>query len=117
MTGEAIKDARQSFENDQPDVSIDFTSKGGEQFAEVTKALAFYGALLQQNMTFAVVLDDSILSDPYIDYKQNPNGISGGSAIISGSMTVGEAKDLALVLSAGALPVDLGDPISQSILK
>ena len=116
MTGKAISDARQSFDNSEPDLSIDFTSQGGDQFAAVTRDLAFQGALLQQNLTFAIVLDDSIESDPYVDYKKNPNGISGGSAIISGSLTVGEAKDLALVLRSGALPVTLL-PISQSILK
>ena len=114
MTGTAISDARQSFDGSEPDVSIDFTNHGGDRFAAVTKDIAFHGSLLQQNLTFAIVLDDSIESDPYVDYKKNPEGISGGSAIISGSMTVSEAQDLALVLRSGALPVNLGNPIYQS---
>jgi protein-export membrane protein SecD len=113
MTGSAIKNASQSFDNSQPDVLIDFTSKGGQQFAQITKELAFRGALQQQNQTFAIVLDNTLESDPYVDYKQNPQGITGGSAVISGGdMTVSTAQDLALVLRTGALPVAL-QPIYQ----
>src|SRR5205823_12502212 len=45
---------------------------------------------------------------PYIDYKQNPNGIdpSAGGAEISNINSIGEAKNLALVLQTGALPVN-----------
>jgi preprotein translocase subunit SecD len=118
MTGSAIKDARQSFENgNQPDVSIDFTSAGGDLFATITRQLADTGSLLQQNQTFAIVLDNVMRSDPYVDYKQNPQGITGGSAIISGgNMTIKDAQDLALVLRTGALPVTL-DPIYQQTVS
>jgi preprotein translocase subunit SecD len=118
MTGSAIKDARQSFENgNKPDVLIDFTSAGGNLFAAVTKQLSDTGSLLQQNQTFAIVLDNVMRSDPYVDYKQNPQGITGGSAIISGgNMTIKDAQDLALVLRTGALPVTL-DPIYQQTVS
>jgi SecD/SecF fusion protein len=55
---------------------------------------------------FAIVLDGKLQSTPYIDYKQNPNGIdpSINGAEISNINTIGEAKDLALVLKSGALP-------------
>ena len=46
-------------------------------------------------------------SDPQVDPKENPNGIQGGSAEITGNFTIQEAKDLALVLNTGALPVSL----------
>ena len=52
------------------------------------------------------MLDREIRSWPSIDWQQYPGGISGSNgAQISGSFTVGEAKDLALVLQTGALPV------------
>src|SRR5439155_21838856 len=56
---------------------------------------------------FAIVLDGLLQSTPYIDYKQNPNGIdpSTGGAEISNISSIGEAKNLALVLQTGALPV------------
>jgi protein-export membrane protein SecD len=108
MTGAAIKTARQSFDQtNRPNVLIDFTSEGGKQFGEVTKQLALAGALKGVPQTFAIVLDGVMESDPQVDPKQNPNGIQGGSAEITGNFTVQEAKDLALVLNTGALPVNL----------
>jgi len=46
-------------------------------------------------------------SDPQVDPKENPFGIQGGKAEITGNFTLGEAQDLALVLNTGALPVNL----------
>jgi protein-export membrane protein SecD len=108
MTGAAIKSARQSFDQtNRPNVLIDFTPEGGKLFGEVTKQLALTGALKGVPQTFAIVLDGQMESDPQVDPKQNPNGIQGGSAEITGNFTVQEAKDLALVLNTGALPVNL----------
>jgi protein-export membrane protein SecD len=108
MTGAAIKEARQGFDQfNRPNVLMDFTPLGGKQFEAVTKKLAIRGALKQQSQTFAIVLDDVMESDPQVDYQENPQGISGGSAEITGSFTIQEAKDLALVLNTGALPVTL----------
>lgn len=108
MTGEAIDKARQSYDQqNRPNVLIDFTDKGGTQFEEVTRTLAIRGALRQQNQSFAIVLDNIMESDPVVDYGDNPQGIAGGEAEISGSFTLQEAKDLALVLNTGALPVTL----------
>ena len=50
------------------------------------------------------MLDDQIRSWPQINFKELPDGISGGRAQIEGLDSVGEAKDLALVLQTGALP-------------
>ena len=53
------------------------------------------------------MLDREIKSWPTIDFEQYPGGISGSNgAQISGLADVGEAKDLALVLQTGALPVE-----------
>jgi len=109
MTGAAISSARQGFQstNNAPNVLIDFTSKGGQQFADVTKQLSLAGALKGVNQSFAIVLDNAMESDPIVDYQQNPQGIQGGSAEIDGSFTVQEAKDLALVINTGDLPLML----------
>jgi protein-export membrane protein SecD len=108
MTGGAISSARQGFDQfSKPNVLIDFTGQGGKQFEAVTKRLALTGALKQQNQSFAIVLDNQMESDPIVDYQQNPQGIGGGKAEITGSFTIQEAKDLALVLNTGALPVTL----------
>ena len=116
MTGNAIHKATQSFaQNNQPNVLIDFTNKGGQQFGRVTRDLAVTGQITGVNQTFAIVLDNQMESDPYVDYKQNPDGIQGTSAEISGAFTITEAKDLALVINTGALPVTLNQIESQVV--
>ncbi len=114
-----IDGTQQDFQQGQPIVNIQFTSKGGDKFHDITRELARRGrqtaALLGVDtsteegrqaalQSFAIVLDNEIRSYPTIDFVQNPDGIAGGSAYISGNFTVGEAKDLALVLQTGALP-------------
>ncbi|TML32872.1 MAG: protein translocase subunit SecD [Actinobacteria bacterium] len=105
-------------------VQLGFNSKGNKKFQEITQAEAFRGqsaataagqgssndlnVVTQYAQHFAIVLDGEIKSTPYIDYKQNPNGIdpSAGGAEISNINSIGEAKNLALVLQTGALPVN-----------
>jgi len=52
------------------------------------------------------VLDGVLQSTPYIDFKQNPDGIPGPNAQIDmgNGGTFQDAKNLALVLQTGALP-------------
>ncbi len=122
MTGDQLKLAgtRADFDqNGQPIVTMQFTNKGKKIFHEITRREANRGerrALGQRDQTaiqnfaqhFAIVLDRQIQSAPYIDYVQNPDGIPGdnGAQIQLGqSGTIKEAKQLALILQTGALPV------------
>ncbi len=118
MTGADLKlsGTRQDFDTrtNQPIVTMQFTDAGAKRFAEITRAEAQRGKLLTNTVGggqkieqhFAIVLDREIRSWPSIDWEQYPGGISGSNgAQISGSFTVQEAKDLALVLQTGALPV------------
>ncbi len=120
MTGEDLKlsGTRQDFDTStgQPIVTMQFTDKGGDKFQDVTKELAERGRQLQGRyggpaeqwfQQFAIVLDREIKSAPTIDFKENPVGIPpGNGAQITGIGSLSEAKDLALVLQTGALPVD-----------
>jgi SecD/SecF fusion protein len=118
MTGADLKlsGTRQDFDpqGGQPIVTMQFTNDGAKRFAEITRAEAQRGKLLTNTVGggqkieqhFAIVLDREIRSWPSIDWEQYPGGISGSNgAQISGSFSVQEAKDLALVLQTGALPV------------
>jgi SecD/SecF fusion protein len=120
MTGDHLNldGTRQDFDTgpgrgNAPIVTMEFTGEGEERFEDVTREVARRGRtqsnLLGGGQTilqhFAIVLDREIRSWPTIDWRENPNGIAGGRAQISGDFTVGEAKDLALVLQTGALPV------------
>ena len=123
MTGQDLKlsGTRQDFDTrtGEPIVLMEFTDKGGKKFETITRDIAQRGKLLYNTVGggqgdaspflqhFAIVLDREIKSWPTIDFQQYPGGISGSNgAQISGLQSIGEAKDLALVLQTGALPVE-----------
>jgi SecD/SecF fusion protein len=123
MTGKDLKlsGTRQDFDTNTglPIVLMDFTGKGQDTFERITRDIAIRGKLLfntvgagqgdYQNYLqhFAIVLDREIKSFPSIDFEQYPGGISGSNgAQITGDFSIREAKDLALVLQTGALPVE-----------
>lgn len=93
MTGDVISDAQVSINPDlnEPYVSLSFNSVGARVFEKVT------GENVKRRL--AIVLDKNVYSAPVIQEK-----IAGGKAQISGSFTMEEAQDLAIVLRAGALP-------------
>ncbi|GFK94350.1 hypothetical protein NNJEOMEG_02194 [Fundidesulfovibrio magnetotacticus] len=93
LTGEHIADARVNFDqnNNQPYVGLVFTQRGAKIFERVT------GENLKKRM--AIILDGKAYSAPVIQDK-----IAGGRAQITGRYTDTEARDLAVVLRAGALP-------------
>ena len=115
MTGEdlKLKGTRADFQNGQPIVTLEFTNAGGKKFHEITRTLAqrgrsqtqFAGGGQDLFQHFAIVLDSEIRSWPQIDFNDLPDGISGNSALIEGLDSPDEAKDLALVLQTGALPL------------
>jgi preprotein translocase subunit SecD len=92
--GDNLTDAQATFQNSQPVVSFRFDTVGARRFADATRN--------NVGKPFAIVLDNKVISAPVI---REP--ILGGSGIISGSFTTESAKDLALLLRAGALPAPL----------
>jgi SecD/SecF fusion protein len=124
LRGTDIKDPREEPDptTNEPIVTFRFTDKGRKAFHEVTKRLAERGQIHQvpgqpvesSFQTFAIILDREIVSRPFIDYRENPDGIDGRTgAQISGGFTLQSAQDLANVLKTGALPIDL-KPISET---
>lgn len=92
MTGEGLTDARVvSGRMGEPEVSIVFDGRGARQFERIT------GEYVKKRM--AIVLDGMVYSAPVIQTK-----IGGGRAVITGTFTQEEARDLAVALRAGALP-------------
>jgi len=104
VAGEDLTDAQPGFDQrtSEPIVTFKFNTNGARRFAQVT----------QENVgrPFAIVLDDKVISAPVI---REP--ILGGSGQISGSFTVQQANDLAVLLRAGALPARL-TPIEQRVV-
>ena len=118
MTGKDLKLSGTRADTDPtqgPVVLMQFTNKGAKIFQEITKAEAQRGRFVSSTagqkipQHFAIVLDRQIKSFPSIDYQQYPNGIEGSNgAQITGLGGFTEAKNLALVLQTGALPVNFG---------
>ncbi len=99
LTGETIVDARQQIATGltaggQFEVSLTFDDKGARIFSRVT------GANIGKPL--AIILDRRVQSAPVIQTK-----IRDGRARITGLNSLEEARDLAIVLKAGALPAPL----------
>lgn len=93
LTGASLVDARVQIDSqyNQPYVTIKFDKKGARIFEKITSE--------NVNNRLAIVLDNNVVSAPVIQEK-----IGGGEARITGSFTMEEARDLAIVLRAGSLP-------------
>ena len=99
----------------EPIVTFNFTGKGRKAFQAITRHVAQRGAdnalggdPLQTSQHFAIALDNELVSAPYINWRENPDGIDGSTgAQISGGFTIQSAQDLAKILKIGALPLKL----------
>ena len=91
----------------RPIVTMEFTGEGADKFQDVTRELWIRGQTLNRPQHFAIVLDREIKTFPQIDYTDSSlsGGIGGGRAQIEGLESFDEARDIAIVLQTGALPV------------
>ena len=96
LTGDTLTEAKVNIDQrlGDPYVSIRFDSTGSRIFEDIT------GRNIGKRL--AIILDGNVYSAPTIKDK-----IGGGDAMISGSFSMDEAKDLAIVLRAGSLPAPL----------
>ncbi len=101
LTGDELQEAlvRIDQQQNRPYVALEFKAQGAKIFEEIT------GANVGKRL--AIVLDGNVYSAPMVQGR-----IAGGSAQITlgtgdYNTVMSEARDLALVLRAGALPVEL----------
>jgi preprotein translocase subunit SecD len=104
MTGKDVRTARATYESGQGwVVHLEFTDDGFKKFQDV--AQQWY------QKQVAIILDGEVKSYPVIQearFDQN-------DVVISGNFKESEAKDLALVLKYGALPVPLERQTVQDV--
>lgn len=94
LTGDMLVNATTEFSQQgfgMPYVSLELNKEGGDIFADVT------GKNIGKRL--AVVLDGEVYTAPVIRER-----IPSGRAQITGNFSIEEAKDIALILRAGALP-------------
>lgn len=96
LTGGVIVDARETIdpEDNRPIVNMEMNSEGAREWARIT------GANLHKRI--AIIMDNACFSAPEVQSK-----IPNGQSRITGMASVDEAKILAIVLKAGALPAPL----------
>ena len=108
LTGEAVGGARAAFDTQGGggwSVEVDFRNEGERQWAAVTGEAACAPAGHPARRV-AIVLDRDVISSPQVDPSVTcGQGITGGETQITGDFSEREAKDLALLIRAGALPV------------
>lgn len=94
LTGKDLKQAQVQFnpQSGSPEVVLQFSDEGTKKFAEVTKR--------NVGKRVAIFLDDLPITIPVVQQE-----IADGNAVITGNFSVDEAKQLAIQLNAGALPV------------
>jgi preprotein translocase subunit SecD len=96
-------------------VELDLEKEGADKFAEVTGEAACKG-MDDPQRRFAIVLDGIVESAPQVaEGVQCDVGITGGKSIITVGGGEEEARELALVLRTGALPIQLKIEESRSV--
>ncbi|AEE91328.1 Protein translocase subunit SecD [Tepidanaerobacter acetatoxydans Re1] len=95
LTGDNVKDAKAVYgQQNEPMVSLKFDSEGAKKFAKATEKY------LKQPI--AIVLDEQLISAPTVE-----DVITNGEAVITNIQSIENAAELAALIRAGALPVDL----------
>lgn len=107
ITGSNVKSAsagyaQDSYGVDQPVVSLELDEEGTKKFAEATEK--YYGQVI------SIMLDDQAISEPTVSAI-----ITNGKAQISGSKDINAASQLAILIRAGALPVELTEVQSSTV--
>jgi len=103
LNGEKLKNAnyQPTQQGNDWEVVLEFNDEGGKLFAELTKSIAGTGR------TLGIFLDNKLISSPGVSAEYASTGIMGGRASISGGSgyTLEQARELALQLEGGALPL------------
>ncbi|MEO3845568.1 protein translocase subunit SecD [Streptomyces sp. B22F1] len=110
LTGADVADAGALFDTQQARgwfVTVGFDGDGGSGWAGLTGAAAC-APPGDQARRIAIVLDGKVISSPQVDPGVGcRTGITGGSTQITGDFGRDEARELALLVNGGALPMPL----------
>jgi len=119
LTGKYLKKADVSFNQTsyKPTIQLQFNDEGAKLFEQITerniqKPLAIF--LDGQSIVDTDGDGEITVQDIYAPIVQDK--ISGGKAVITGDMSTQRANEIVRRLNSGALPVKIGEPISQMIV-
>ncbi|MGD0196508.1 MAG: protein translocase subunit SecD [Solirubrobacteraceae bacterium] len=123
ITGKDVTNPSEQIDTQTGEPVVEFGFKGNATsvFQKVTATIAQRGSSTSVGNNynfqhFAIVLDQRLITVPYIDFTQFPSGIDATTGSeISGSFTISTAQQLANLLSSGALPINLVVISSQQV--
>ncbi|MFJ6465371.1 protein translocase subunit SecD [Streptomyces sp. NPDC091387] len=108
LSGAGVKDASASFDAQQGagwSVSLDFHKDAGRDWTRLTGEAACH-PVQDERRRVAIVLDKQVISSPQVSPTVGcGTGLPSGSTQITGSFSADEARELALLIQGGALPV------------
>jgi len=119
LNGSYLEKAQIVFDQttNRPEIQLIFNKEGIDLFAKITER--------NIQKPLAIFLDGMSIVDTDGDGKITGNDlyapvvqdkISAGKAVISGQMTLDKAKEITQRLNSGALPVNIGSPVSQRVI-
>lgn len=109
LTGKNVLKAEVNFQKnslgaDEPVVALEFDKEGKERFAEATGRLTLESETDREKRIVYIVLDDQVISAPAV--QSGGQAITDGKAVVTGFDVQG-ASELATLIRAGALPVEM----------
>jgi preprotein translocase subunit SecD len=113
LSNSALAGARAAVDpmTQDPIVELDLTKQGQRDFQDLTRTIAQRGAdyalgrdPLETSHHFAMVVDDRIISVPFIHWQEVPDGIDGARGAQIVAATAEQARQLAAILESGPLP-------------
>ncbi|MGW7368297.1 protein translocase subunit SecD, partial [Streptomyces sp. NPDC054841] len=108
LSGAGVQDAVAQFDAQRGAgwyVAVEFRSGEARDWAPLTGQAACH-PVQDDRRRVAIVLDDQVISSPQVDPSVAcGSGIASGSTQITGSFSADEARELALLIKGGALPV------------
>ncbi|MGW6653221.1 preprotein translocase subunit SecD [Streptomyces sp. CB02130] len=108
LSGAGVEDGTAAFDSQGGagwTVSLEFRKGAGQDWKKLTGEAACHPAG-DDRRRVAIVLDEKVISSPQVDPSVGCRaGLPSGATQITGSFSADEARDLALLIKGGALPV------------
>ncbi|MBU5314124.1 protein translocase subunit SecD [Tissierella carlieri] len=111
LTGKNVIGSEVQYHNNQLGqqeivVSLELDKEGTKKFAEATGRLTLEPN--REDRIIYIILDDQIISYPAVQSaEEGGTAITDGKAVITGGFSLEEASQLATLIRAGALPVEM----------
>lgn len=119
LSGRYLKKATLSFDQTtyKPIIELEFNDEGAKLFEDITaRNVGKHLAIFLDNKSIIDTDGDGEITNADLYAPLVQEKITGGKAIITGETNIEQAKIIVQRLNQGALPVPIGQPISQKLI-